>query len=270
MLERARRNAPPLAPISVLAMTESRRHRFLPYLFEFIVVVLGVTVSFGLDGWRNDRQQARRHEQDVRALLADLARDADRLGEVEAFIEEGEAALSKILRITEAHRRGTMAFPDFAAQLAELGTPYRYGTFFMNNSTYKSLLSNGRLQLFPEAINTKLRDYYEYVSKRVEDNNDIVDEITLRYYNEDHPWVNYKHGAEALADLDIAHEVSGEIDSYFSGPGVREHYSQLSFLHGTLSVYDRVVTHGGQVQSYEGLRAELAGVIEAYAAERFR
>ena len=115
MLERARRNAPPLAPISVLAMTESRRHRFLPYLFEFIVVVLGVTVSFGLDGWRNDRQQARRHEQDVRALLADLARDADRLGEVEAFIEKGEAALSKILRITEAHRRGTMAFPDFAA-----------------------------------------------------------------------------------------------------------------------------------------------------------
>jgi len=246
-------------------MTESRRHRFLPYLLEFVVVVLGVTVSFGLDGWRSWR-----HEQDVRSLLADLARDADRLSDVKGFIEEGEVALARILRITEAQRRGTLPFPEFAAQLVELGTPYRYGTFFMNNSTYKSLLSNGRLQLFPEEINTKLRDYYEYVSKRVEDNNDIVDEITLRYYNEDHPWVNYKHGAEALADLDIAHEPSYGIDSYFSGPGVQEHYSQLSFLHGTLSVYDRVVTHGGQVRYYEGLRGELAGIIEAYAAERFR
>ena len=62
MVERARRNAPPLAPIPVPARTESRRHRILPYLLEFVVVVLGVTGSFGLDGWRHDRQQARRHD----------------------------------------------------------------------------------------------------------------------------------------------------------------------------------------------------------------
>lgn len=60
------------------------------------------------------------------------------------------------------------------------------------------------------------------------------------------------------------------IDSDFSAPGVQEHDSQLSFLHGTLSAYDRVVTHGGQVRYYEGLRGELAGIIEAHAAERFR
>ena len=35
-------------------------------------------------------------------------------------------------------------------------------------------------------------------------------------------------------------------------------------------MYDRVVTHGGQVRYYEGLRGELAGIIEAHAAERFR
>ena len=54
----------------------------------------------------------------------------------------------------------------------------------MNNSTYKSLLSNGASSSSPRR-STPSWDYYEYVSKRVEDNNDIVDEITLRYYNED-------------------------------------------------------------------------------------
>ena len=39
-------------------MPEQRRTRCLSYLFEFLVVVLGVTVSFGLDSWRQSRQQA--------------------------------------------------------------------------------------------------------------------------------------------------------------------------------------------------------------------
>ena len=75
----------------------------------------------------------------------------------------------------------------------------------------------------------------------------------------------------ALPDAELeAWSSYPRIDSDFSGPGVQEHDSQLSFLHGTLSVYDRVVTQGGQVRYYEGLRGELAGIIEAHAAERFR
>jgi hypothetical protein len=250
-------------------MSKQPRSRFLPYLFEFVVVVLGVTVSFGLDSWRHDRQQAALHTQDIRSLLEDLSGDRARITDVKSFIAEGKVAFLQILKMTNAQRRGDIEFGEFASQLMKLGTPYRFATFYMNNSTYKSLLANGRLQLFPEAINKKLRHYYEYVSKRVEDNNDIVDQITLRYYNEDHPWVNYKHGAEALKDIGLIEEFDErtreDAGNYFTGPGVREHYTQLSFLHGTLSVYDRIVTHGMQVELYSRLRDELAGVVEGYA-----
>ena len=127
-------------------MSKQTRDRFLPYVFDFLVVVLGVTVSFGLDSWRTDRQQAQLHAQDIRSLLEDLERDQERIQEVEEHIKLGQESFDKILRITNKHRRGEMEYADFAAQLMELGTPYVYLTFYMNNSTYKSLLSNGRLQ----------------------------------------------------------------------------------------------------------------------------
>ena len=246
-------------------MPEQRRTRFLSYLFEFLVVVLGVTVSFGLDSWRQSRQQAALHGQDVQSLLEDLSRDQERIAEVQAHIEQGEAAVRRILEVTNMQRRGQMNYDDFVAELKKLKTPYRYSTFFMNNATYKSLLTSGRLQLFPEAINKKLRDYYEYVSKRVDDNNEIVDRTALRYYNQDHPWVNFVHGAEALGKVDRDREVTALANNYFAEPAVREHYTKLSFLHGTLSVYDRILTHGMQAALFEQMRAELQAVIAGYA-----
>jgi hypothetical protein len=246
-------------------MPEQRQTRLLTYLFEFLVVVLGVTVSFGLDSWRQARQQATLHLQDVQSLLEDLARDQERIAKVQDHIEHGEAAFLRILEITDKQRRGQMDYGDFVTELKKLKTPYRYSTFFMNNATYKSLLTSGRLQLFPEAINKKLRDYYEYVSKRVDDNNEIVDQTTLRYYNHDHPWVNYVHGAEALNEVSRGHEVTALAADYFAGPGVREHYTKLSFLHGTMSVYDRILIHGMQATLFEQMRAELEAVIVGYA-----
>ena len=45
-------------------MFDRPRLRGLPDLLEFLVFALGVTVSFGLDGWRHDRQQAKLHVQE--------------------------------------------------------------------------------------------------------------------------------------------------------------------------------------------------------------
>ncbi len=109
------------------------------------------------------------------------------------MIEEGDSNMQRIIGDVMAHRSGALTYDQLAATLEDIGTPYQYGTFYMNTSTYKSLVATGRLQLFPEDINRKLRDYYEYVSKRVDDNNAIVDRITLAYYNEHHPLGKCQH-----------------------------------------------------------------------------
>ena len=58
----------------------------------------------------------------------------------------------------------------------------------MTDATYKSLISNGRINLFPQDIHSMMNKYYEAIAKRVYDNNQIVDDIALRYYNYYHPF----------------------------------------------------------------------------------
>ena len=71
-------------------------------------------------------------------------------------------------------------------------------------------------------------------------------------------------------DVGRAEAVAASAEGYFSSPGVREHYTQLSFLHGTLSVYDRVLVHNGQVEFYEQLRSDLAQTLTDYAERSTR
>jgi len=74
--------------------------------------------------------------------------------------------------------------------------------------------------------------------------------------------VNYRHGAEALQEQGLEAGAAEGAAADFQGQGIREHYGQLSFLHGTLALYDRVLIHGGQVELYRQLRDELEGIVQ--------
>lgn len=224
---------------------------------EFIVVVLGITVSFALDGWRQDRIISELHLSEIRSLLEDLEQDRERLSEVFGMIEEGDSNMQRIIGDVMAYRSGALSYDQLAATLEDIGTPYQYGTFYMNTSTYKSLVATGRLQLFPEDINRKLRDYYEYVSKRVDDNNAIVDRITLAYYNEHHPWVN----ASTFPGIGLESGTEVTVNPFFIDPDVRRKYSDITFLNSSLALADRIRIHRGQLIRYNELRDELAALL---------
>ena len=56
----------------------------------------------------------------------------------------------------------------------------------MNDGTYKTLVNNGRLQNFPSDVEDVIKKYYEYVGKRVGDNNAALDKVCLDYYQLHH------------------------------------------------------------------------------------
>ena len=57
----------------------------------------------------------------------------------------------------------------------------------MTDATYKSLISNGRINLFPQEIHSMMNKYYEATAKRINDQNKIVDEISSKYDTYYHP-----------------------------------------------------------------------------------
>ena len=217
-----------------------------------MIVVLGISVSFSLDGWRQDRIISAQHQSEIRSLLEDLEQDRERLAMVSERIADGERNTRRILDDVLAYRSQKISYQELSATVEEVGLPYEYITFFMNASTYKSLVSTGRLQLFPEEINRKLRDYYEFVSKRVEDNNGLVDRITLAYYDEHHPWVNYHYIFEPG-------EVTnpGSPHPFFLDDQIREQYTDVTFLNSTMALLARILIHRMQVDDYEVLRSDL-------------
>jgi len=230
------------------------------FVLDFVVVVIGITVSFWLNEWNHDQRNLALHQQDIQSLIEDLEQDEARLEEVERFTDDGIANVLKVLEATHAYRNDELSYEDFSKVLIEVGEVYIYATFYMNSATYKSLLANGRIQLFSAEENKLIRDYYEYVSKRVDDNNDIVDSLMLEYYNRHHPYCNlrYRDDPEAPAPPFTAQE-------FFADPAVREVYSGLPFLLATLMVHDRVGAHKDQITKYKELRDALELRLRSYA-----
>ena len=248
-------------------MSSRRIPRYWIFVLDFVVVFLGITVSFWLNEWNHDRRNLELHEQDIQSLIEDLEQDETRLQEVDKFIDLGLANVLEVLEATHAYRRDKLSYEEFSEALIGVGEVYLYGTFYMNSATYKSLLSNGRIQLFSAEENKLIRDYYEYVSKRVDDNNDIVDALMLEYYNRHHPYCNlsYTDVIAPGADPDTAGSPIGARD-FFDDPSVRELYSGLSFLLATMMVHDRIGTHKEQVRHYKELRDALELRLRSYAS----
>ncbi len=230
------------------------------YFLEFIVVFLGVTISFWLSEWNEGRKIEELHKEDVVSLLEDLDRDQERLERVFTQAMKGMERSQRVLDCTRAFRTGQLEYTAFSDSLIQIGYLYGYGTFFMNSATYKSLIGSTRIQEFPHDINKQVRDYYEYVSKRVEDNNDIVDAIALRYYNEFHPYCLMANDNDGILSDE-------EKRRYFNAPDTREHYSDLAFYHQTLALHDRTEVHMMQIKQYISIRDGLEVQLMAYAEE---
>lgn len=105
------------------------------YSLEFVVVVLGITVSFWFNEWNEHQQELTYQAKDAQDLLQDLRSDEVRLDKV---AQDTKSGLNNTARIKENHKQlqqGELAYVSFADSLIQLGLPYNWRTFFMNDGT---------------------------------------------------------------------------------------------------------------------------------------
>ena len=97
------------------------------------------------------------------------------------------------------------------------------------------------------------------MSKRVEDNNEIVDNVALEYYAKHHPmclWVEpFVEGGEGATGA--VRRPKESLRSYLMSKEVRAGYESIEFFNATLVLRDRVFVHGGQIKRYEAMRNAL-------------
>lgn len=236
------------------------------YSLEFVVVVLGITVSFWLSEWNSLRIALEHQVKDAKDLLQDLESDEARLTEVGKAAEIGT---DRTLRILQNHRRltsGESTYPTFVDSLVDIGFAYSYITFFMNDGTYKTLLNNGRLQNFPTELEESIKEYYEYVSKRASDNNMMIDNLSLDYFVEHHPMCMVK-GDELLSRKGDPYDWPSSARDIMHRPSRRAHYQSDDFYVQTMAYRNRIIFHQTLIERYESIRSKVESELRAYLAK---
>ena len=232
----------------------------IKYVFEFFVVVLGITVSFWVSEWNEQRKLDRYHVADAKAMLEDLAVDATRLESVSQTILRADSKTARLLDNVERFREGILSYSTLADSIVDIGYVYSYATFFMNNGTYKSLINNGRIQRFPLTVEKEIKDYYEFVSKRVQDNNRLVDDAAWDYYSQHHPLC---HAIENLS----SHDLRTKATRFLLFDDMRSEYSNTSFYKANISLRNRIQMHGQQVESYRDKCLMVDSLVRAHLNE---
>ena len=224
------------------------------YSLEFVVVVAGITVSFWFNEWNEHQQELTYQAKDAKDLLQDLRSDLARLDQVARDVEVGLMRTEKIEVFCRLLQQDAMSYTQFADSLVQIGSPYSWRTFFMNDGTYKTLLNNGRLQNFPSEIEDAIKEYYEYVSKRVRDNNVIVDNVSLNYYLDHHPM--------CLLLAEKSQRVA-----FMNTPGIQSKYESIDFYTNTIGLRNRIFAHGNQLREYVAIRTTADSLLSDFLAD---
>lgn len=151
-------------------MPRTTRQRTADFFLQLLVVVLGVTISLGLDEWRGRRQADREADDLVQRLRADLALD---LSEIAVAVERND-------RMIAAYRR--LLAPDAAALPDDSLDRYvdlavSYALFLPNDEAYEGMRQTGTSALLdPDARADVIRLYTRAYGRAAE-----WDEINRRF-----------------------------------------------------------------------------------------
>ena len=247
----------------------------IKYSFEFIVIVIGISFSFWIDEWDKNKTNRIQHIEDLRAVLNDLKNDSIMFDNVQNQINKGKNKINILLDDIELYDSKKINYDEFSSRIINKGFLYNNDTFFMTDASFKSLISNSRINFFPEEIHTLMNKYYESVLKRVNDNNHMVDDITLKYYHDYHPFsmyyvnsfINYglsERDSRGAEPFQIDKKLNNKFKNYFKIPEIKKIYTSTSFLIRTSNLKNRIYKYETQINAFKSQRDEISSRIKSH------
>jgi hypothetical protein len=230
----------------------------IKYSLEFLVIVMGISVSFWVNEWNNDRLNFSSHERDIKSLISDLKNDSIKYELVLKDLIDGEKSTKKIAKLSESLISNKISYNYFTNEIIKIGVPYKYQTFFMTDGNYKSLQADNKINLFSAGLQKIINNYYEFISKRIFDNNHLVDNTTINYYNNVHTFSVYYS-----VNKDDFEKVKS-FKNYFINDLMKKKYSDINFLNETNNLLERILIYKRQISNFSIQRDELALALENY------
>jgi len=194
-------------------------------------------------------------------------------------LEVGDIKTKRIIELIERKQQNQISYEEYYKSIIDLGFLYSYETFFMTDATYKSLISNGRINMFPQDIHSLMNKYYEAISKRIYDNNQIVDNISLQYYNYYHPfsmlYANENLNNEVVSDRrfgvvgsgEFSKETIGRFNRFFKNEEIKKIYLSIDFYSNTINLRNRINLYSQRIKEVNEERNKISNSIRIYLKE---
>ena len=237
----------------------------IKYSFEFVVIVIGISFSFWIDEWNKNKTNRIQHKEDLKAVLNDLKNDSLMFDNVQKQLNTGKIKINDLLNDIALYDSNKINYDEYSERIINKGFIYNNDTFFMTDASFKSLISNSRINFFPEEIHTVMNKYYESILKRVSDNNHMVDDITLKYYHDYHPFSMYyvnslidtglsERDARASVSSQIERKLKIEFKDYFNKIEIKNIYTSTYFLIRTSNLKNRIYKYDTQINVFRKQR----------------
>lgn len=201
------------------------------YLLELLVVIIGVTIAFGLNNWREGSKQDDLEELYLQSLQNDLAQDAAMLAD---WKDRQEATIARIGQLIAMKTSGRVVEDSLSACFRAMNYSL---AFVPTSSTFRSMESSGNLSIISDfEMRKALTTYYEIYCPSLA-------QMDMAYE---------KHTAQFSAPFFMEHarySPMGKLDpSIMEGPYVSNIiFSQFYLARSRLDVYQRTQTACGEL-----------------------
>jgi hypothetical protein len=129
------------------------------YVVEIIVIILGITLSFAVEEWKEQREERQKEQVYLRELLSDIQTDHQQLQEVVAETEQVIGRATRLLALSA----DTTFVADFNSLAADFRFVIKHPRFIVENATFSDLTSTGHMQLLTQQpFKRLLFDYYRH------------------------------------------------------------------------------------------------------------
>lgn len=245
------------------------KKQIIRYSFEFSVIVMGISVSFWLNEWDTRRSDKNQYFKDLISIQNDLKNDSIMFVKVQTQLDRGKLKINQLLSEIELYHAQKIDYTEFSSRIIKIAFLYDNQTFFMTDATFKSLILNNRIDLFPDTLHSLMNDYYESIQKRITDNNHMVDNTAIKYYQEYHPFSIYY--ANAIIDLGYSEfkareteiavlddELLNHFKNYFNKKEIKKIYTNEKFLIHTSALKNRIYKYDNQISIFVNKRNIIA------------
>ena len=147
------------------------RAGFSHYAFELVVIISGITVSFLLNEWRQDRDGRESLRKDLQALELSLKSDRTELQGLIEQREKVEPSMRILLDIQNPETTNSAELQTTFDQMID-GAGF---CFYPDSGAWKALVASGNLRWIKDTdLQGALFQFYDHAVPRITDNLSLI------------------------------------------------------------------------------------------------